>query len=61
MAQSALPVPAAEAEFPIFDQVLADIGDQQSIEQSLSAPFRRTSLHPRDDGGRDARFAGSAG
>jgi DNA mismatch repair protein MutS2 len=36
MAQSALPVPAAEAEFPIFDQVLADIGDQQSIEQSLS-------------------------
>ena len=36
MAQSALPVPAAEAEFPIFDQVIADIGDQQSIEQSLS-------------------------
>ena len=27
MAQSGLPVPAAEAEFPIFDQVLADIGD----------------------------------
>lgn len=36
MAQSALPVPATEARFPIFDQVLADIGDQQSIEQSLS-------------------------
>jgi DNA mismatch repair protein MutS2 len=36
MAQSALPVPATEAEFPIFDQVLADIGDNQSIEQSLS-------------------------
>ena len=36
MAQSGFPVPAAEAEFPIFDQVLADIGDQQSIEQSLS-------------------------
>jgi DNA mismatch repair protein MutS2 len=36
MAQSALPVPAEEAEFPLFDQVLADIGDQQSIEQSLS-------------------------
>ena len=36
MAQSALPVPASEAEFPIFDQVLADIGDQQSLEQSLS-------------------------
>lgn len=36
MAQSAIPVPAAEAVLPIFDQVLADIGDQQSIEQSLS-------------------------
>jgi DNA mismatch repair protein MutS2 len=36
MAQSAIPVPATEAEFPMFDQVLADIGDQQSIEQSLS-------------------------
>jgi DNA mismatch repair protein MutS2 len=36
MAHAALPVPAVEAEFPIFDQVLADIGDQQSIEQSLS-------------------------
>lgn len=36
MAQSALPVPATEAEFPIFDQILADIGDNQSIEQSLS-------------------------
>jgi DNA mismatch repair protein MutS2 len=36
MAQSALPVPASDAEFPLFDQVLADIGDQQSIEQSLS-------------------------
>jgi DNA mismatch repair protein MutS2 len=36
MAQAGLPVPAADAEFPIFDQVLADIGDQQSIEQSLS-------------------------
>ncbi|MBI5281531.1 MAG: endonuclease MutS2 [Candidatus Solibacter usitatus] len=37
MAQSALPVPAEEAEFPIFDDVLADIGDNQSIEQSLSS------------------------
>lgn len=37
MAHSALPVPAVEAEFPVFDQVLADIGDQQSIEQSLSS------------------------
>ena len=37
MAHAGLPVPAAEAEFPMFDQVLADIGDQQSIEQSLSS------------------------
>lgn len=37
MAQSALPVPAAEATLPIFDQILADIGDSQSIETSLSS------------------------
>jgi DNA mismatch repair protein MutS2 len=36
MAQTGLPVPAAEAEFPFFDRVLADIGDQQSIQESLS-------------------------
>jgi DNA mismatch repair protein MutS2 len=36
MAQAGLPVPCNEAEFPIFEQVLADIGDYQSIEQSLS-------------------------
>lgn len=37
MAQSGWPVPAAEAELPIFEDVLADIGDNQSIEQSLSS------------------------
>jgi DNA mismatch repair protein MutS2 len=36
MAQSGLPVPADRAEVPIFDAVLADIGDYQSIEQNLS-------------------------
>ena len=36
MAQAGLPVPAAEAEFPIFSQVLADIGDYQSIQENLS-------------------------
>ncbi len=36
MAQAGLPVPCAEAEFPFFDQVLADMGDNQSIEESLS-------------------------
>jgi DNA mismatch repair protein MutS2 len=36
MAQSGVPVPADRAELPIFDAVLADIGDYQSIEQTLS-------------------------
>jgi len=36
MAQAALPVPCTVAELPVFGQVLADIGDHQSIEQSLS-------------------------
>jgi len=35
MAQSGLPVPAVEAEFPLFAQVLADIGDYQSIRRSF--------------------------
>lgn len=37
MAHAALPVPAADAEFPCCDCVLADIGDNQSIEHSLSS------------------------
>jgi DNA mismatch repair protein MutS2 len=36
VAQSGLPVPADRAELPVFDAVLADIGDYQSIEQNLS-------------------------
>jgi DNA mismatch repair protein MutS2 len=36
MAQSGIPVPAEEASLPIFDRVLADIGDQQSITNHLS-------------------------
>jgi len=36
MAQSGIPVPADRAEMPVFDGVLADIGDYQSIEQNLS-------------------------
>jgi len=37
MTHAGLPVPAAEAEFPLCDQVLADIGDHQSIQESLSS------------------------
>jgi len=36
MAQSGMPIPADEAVLPLFDQVLADIGDQQSITNHLS-------------------------
>jgi DNA mismatch repair protein MutS2 len=36
MAQSGIPVPAEEATLPIFDRILADIGDQQSITNHLS-------------------------
>lgn len=36
MAQIGLHVPASEAALPVFDQVLADIGDQQSIAANLS-------------------------
>ena len=47
MAQSAVPVPASEARFPLFDQVLADIGDQQSIQESLST-FSAHIAHVRE-------------
>ena len=56
MAQSGLPVPASEAVLPIFDQVLADIGDNQSIQESLST-FSAHIEHIRamlDDATRDS-------
>lgn len=36
MAQTGMFIPALSAELPIFHAIYADIGDEQSIEQSLS-------------------------
>ncbi|HEY50017.1 MAG TPA: endonuclease MutS2 [Dehalococcoidia bacterium] len=37
MTQAGIPIPASEESYiPIFDRIFADIGDEQSIEQTLS-------------------------
>ncbi len=47
MAHAAIPVPCAEAEFPLLDDVLADIGDNQSIAESLSS-FSGHLIHVKE-------------
>jgi len=47
MAQSGLPVPAVDMELPVFEQLLADIGDNQSIQASLST-FSAHMSHIRE-------------
>lgn len=47
MAHAAIPLPCAEAEFPLLDDVLADIGDTQSIAESLSS-FSGHLLHVKE-------------
>jgi DNA mismatch repair protein MutS2 len=37
MAQAGVPVPAEEAQLPLFTGIFADIGDAQSIERNLSS------------------------
>ncbi|MFO8009813.1 MAG: endonuclease MutS2 [Dehalococcoidia bacterium] len=38
MAQSGVPIPAAEgSKLPVFDSIYADIGDEQSIEETVSS------------------------
>jgi len=47
MAQAGFPVPCGAAELPVFEQILADIGDQQSIEANLST-FSAHMSHIRE-------------
>ncbi len=36
MAICGLPIPVTQAKLPLFDEIFVDVGDEQSIEQSLS-------------------------
>ena len=50
MAQSGLPVPAAEARLPLFPRIHADIGDEQSVTANLSTFSRPPAPHRRFPG-----------
>ena len=60
-AQSGIPVAAQRAVLPLFDRVLVDIGDEQSIAADLVHVFRAHAESEKHAGGSDAEFAGAGG